>query len=466
MGGETQIVLAMVAIAGFAASIAYWRAAVAGALLLLVFEGALRKWVFPEAQAALYIAKDVLLLGAYVGFFATQGVRLPARQAAPFAVLLALTIGYGTAQILNPALPSFTLALVGWRAYFFYVPLVLIVPYLFPSLEGLERALQRYALLAAAVAALGILQFYSPADSFLNANVQHAPGERVIVGFGYADRVRVSGTFAFISGFAAYLLAAGLLLGALLAVGGWRIRRNAMLYAALALVVIAAFTTGSRAPVYSLAIAALAYIVFSTARGDLAFAAGARAAVVVVAMMLGSLYFLSEPTDAFRYRVAGADDPLSRLTAPLIEPFYIPERAGALGFGIGAAHQSAVFLAGSAHSWWTDGLVVEAETSRVMLELGVPGFLLVFLFRVLIALAALRAALLLKSRTSRTFALALALYLGLQIFGAVIFNPTNDLLYWFAVGILFALHRLDARQAGAAAAQRALPRFRELSRPA
>jgi hypothetical protein len=101
-------------------------------------------------------------------------------------------------------------------------------------------------------------------------------------------------------------------------------------------------------------------------------------------------------------------------------------------------------------------MVAEAESSRVMLELGIAGFVLVFLFRFLITLAALRAAFTLKSSSARTLALMLVLYLGLQIFGAVIFNPTNDLLYWFAVGLLFALHRFQAREVHVAKAPRAI----------
>ena len=463
MGGEAQIALAIVGVAGLAVSVAYWRAAVVGALLLLVFEGALRKWAWPEAQAALYVAKDVLLLGAYIGFFATRGLGLPTRHAAPVAVLLALTVAYGTVQLLNPALPSLTLAFVGWRSYFFYVPLLVIVPHLFPSLEALYRGLTRYALFAAAVAVLGILQFYSPVDSVINANVQYEPGAGSATAFGHVNRVRVSGTFAFISGFSAYLLTAGLLLGALLAARSWRIRHNVVLYGALALVIFAMFATGSRGPVYSLVVAALAYVAFKVARGELDFASAARALIGTGLMALASWYLLSEPAEAFRHRAAGTDDVLSRLIAPLTEPFHVMEQVPVFGFGIGAAHQSAAFLVGSSHSWWTDGLVVEAESSRVMLELGAVGFVLVFLSRVLVTVAALRAALVLRSAPARTLALVLALFLGLQIFGAVVFNPTNDLLYWFAVGLLFALYRLEERKPRAMSAQPGLRRLRLLS---
>ena len=62
----------LVVLAGCAAAlwaVRRWRLAVQLAMVLLVFEGAIRKWLAPGAQDLVYFAKDVLLLGVYVGFF-------------------------------------------------------------------------------------------------------------------------------------------------------------------------------------------------------------------------------------------------------------------------------------------------------------------------------------------------------------------------------------------------------------
>lgn len=457
---ELQLVLIVSAVFAVAISITYWRQATIAAMLLLVFEGALRKWALPEAQAQLYLAKDVLLLGAYVGFIASRGIAVPVRQARSLLVLLAMTVVWGTLQLANPALPSATLGLIGWRSYFFYAPLIFLVPQLFASSDELYQALRRYALLAVPLASLGIVQFYSPIDSFINAYVEHEAGVSTIVGFAGGNRVRVGGTFSFISGYASYLLVAALLIVALLAASAWRLRRNVMLYGALALTIAAMFATGSRGPVYLLIAIVAGYALAAGASGDLSFNAALRACLGGAFLAAALWYFLPEPAEAFYSRAAGSDDTLSRFVSPVIEPFLILERAGPAGFGIGAAHQSAAFLVGSAYPWWTDGIAAEAETSRVMLELGILGFALVFLFRVWVALWALRAALRLKSRPARSIALLLALYLAAQVFGAVIFNPTMNLLYWFAIGLMFAICRFEAREALAAGTQRFMPALR------
>jgi hypothetical protein len=191
------------------------------------------------------------------------------------------------------------------------------------------------------------------------------------------------------------------------------------------------------------------YLIVATAAGDLSLRAALRAGLGAGALGAGLWHFVPETASAFYGRASESGDAAWRLLAPLIEPFELLGEAGAAGFGIGAAHQSAAFLVGSRYSWWTNGIVVEAETSRVMLELGILGFVLVFLFRILIALWALRAALRLRARPARSLALFLALYLALQVFSAVIFNPTANFLYWFSVGLLFAIVRLDARAAPA-----------------
>src|SRR5260370_9373462 len=49
-------------------AVRYWQRALFGVFVLLVFEGALRKWALPAAQAQIYLLKDVILLAVYLGF--------------------------------------------------------------------------------------------------------------------------------------------------------------------------------------------------------------------------------------------------------------------------------------------------------------------------------------------------------------------------------------------------------------
>src|SRR5206468_6400442 len=105
-----------------------WRIAIQYALLLMIFEGAIRKWVFPSAQDLVCFAKDVLLLGAYLGFFRgpRPRLRLPALPAL-YGALAAVAL-VGLLQVFNPALPNLLVGIFGFKAYFYYVPLLFVVP--------------------------------------------------------------------------------------------------------------------------------------------------------------------------------------------------------------------------------------------------------------------------------------------------------------------------------------------------
>src|SRR4029079_9199558 len=46
-----------------------WRTAVKTAFIILLVEGALRKWAFTSGQELVYFLKDVVLFGAYLRFF-------------------------------------------------------------------------------------------------------------------------------------------------------------------------------------------------------------------------------------------------------------------------------------------------------------------------------------------------------------------------------------------------------------
>src|SRR5437867_3791357 len=102
--------------------LARWRQAVQLAVVLAVFEGAIRKWLLPDAQVYVYFFKDALLLGAYAAFF---GGRINNRQrvfsAHPANPVLLLLLLLAILEIANPDLPSPLVGIFGLKAYLMYV---------------------------------------------------------------------------------------------------------------------------------------------------------------------------------------------------------------------------------------------------------------------------------------------------------------------------------------------------------
>ena len=106
-----------------------WRRGVQAAMVLLVFEGAIRKWLFPGAQDLVYFAKDVLLLGVYAGFLqAPPAARGRSPEKTQLVAALAFSTVVGLAQVFNPKLPNLLVGVLGFKAYFLYVPLIWVLP--------------------------------------------------------------------------------------------------------------------------------------------------------------------------------------------------------------------------------------------------------------------------------------------------------------------------------------------------
>lgn len=446
-----------------------WKTAVPLAMLLVVLEGALRKWVFPGAQDLIYFAKDVLLLGAYAGFLSqrrSRSVPRPAAVPASLRAALLAAAAFGLLETLNPRLPNVLVGLLGFKAYFLYVPLLWVLPACFRSDEELARFLSRYVLLAIPVGLLAVAQFLSPASSPLNTYAWATGDLTRISTFGSSSYVRVTGTFSYITGYSTYLLVMAFLVLAVLATTRWRLGLPDLRYfVALGVTVLGMLMTGSRAPVLILVLLFPVYWWLSVVRepGGVATVGRLLLALALVAGVLG--YTASDAVGAFYGRAVGSEDVPSRALAPLTQPVRLLDRAGPIGYGIGATHQAASAVTkGVVPYSWLRGPLVEGETGRIMLELGPVGFLLIYFIRTYLVLLAFRHARRLRTRFHRAVATASLLFLVSQLLGAIVFNVTADVYYWFFGGLLFLVMRLDrevapvpAERAAAARRRPALP---------
>jgi hypothetical protein len=440
--------LLVVAGAGVALwAVSHWRQAMQLVLVLLVYEGAIRKWLFPGAQDVVYLAKDVILIGVYIGFL-RRPPRLRYRLPQLTALYSALVLGaaVGLLQIFNPKLPNVLVGLFGFKAYFLYVPILFVLPAAFATDRELILFLRRYIVLSIPVGLLAVAQFLSPSSSILNTYARSAEGVDAgyISTFGSSEFVRVTATFSYITGYSSYLVAMTILLLAYLAAMRWRLRGSVIAYSALGLAMLGMLMTGSRGPVFMLALLFPLYWWLAVIRGRQGGATFARLLVglTLLGILLGSVG--SDAVAAFRGRAAaGVSDVQSRLIAPVSAPFEILPDAGPLGYGIGATHQTATAVtSGIVPYSWLHGLGVEVESGRVMLELGPVGFVLVYFVRVYMILFALRQVFVVRTPFHRAVATACLLFFLAQLLGSIIFDVTSDLYYWFFGGLLLTIMRL------------------------
>jgi hypothetical protein len=422
-----------------------WREGLVVALVMVVLEGAIRKWLVPGAQDLIYFAKDVLLLGVYAGYL-TERQRTGQAQPMPSALVPLILFGLllGALQIFNPSLPNPLVGVLGFKAYFFYIPLLWVVPAAFRDDRELARFLSRYIWLAVPIGLLATAQFLSPAGSALNTYARESSAGAIST-FGSSTQVRVTGTFSYITGYSSYLLAIVILVLAVLATTRWRLRGNLGHYAALGLSLLGMLMTGSRGPVFLLVLLLPLYAWLAIAREE--GGGGTLGRILLGAALLAMLLNVvgAEAIHAFYGRARTASDVGSRFLGPFVHPFQVMDEVGALGLGIGSTHQTAEAVTrGTLPYSWLRGLLAEDEPTRVMIELGPFGFLLTYLLRLFLIFLALGQVFRLRTRFHRAVATSCLLFFLPHLPGGVVFNVTSGVYYWFFAGLLLWTLRRDA----------------------
>jgi hypothetical protein len=159
-----------------------WRAGFYMFLVWLLFEDLVRKYL--GNNTALFFGKDVLALLTYISFFAAIRKGREKMFRPPFLLFLSLFFWLGALQVFNQNSPSILYGLLGFKLYFYYIPLMYVGYALIRNDEDLRKFLMANVILAAVIASLGITQAIV-GHSFLNPTTL-APELRDL---GHLDRV-------------------------------------------------------------------------------------------------------------------------------------------------------------------------------------------------------------------------------------------------------------------------------------
>ncbi|WP_036479473.1 hypothetical protein [Myxosarcina sp. GI1] len=419
-----------------------WRLSVKTALVIVVIEGALRKWGLPQASQLIYFLKDFILIGAYLSYFFAGS-----RSNHHFAVknrtiegFVYITTIWCLFQAFNPALGSPIIGFFGIRNYLIYVPLMWMLPSLFASEEELYKYLRAYLLLLIPVGLLAIAQYFSPPSSPLN--VYAADMEQEIALSGGA--VRVTGTFSYIGGYTTYLMTCLCLLIPMIS------RRQTRLWEWLTiieimLIAITSLMTGSRALIILsiLLLAGYFYLEASKNITDLInsfkkFLVPAIAAFAVVTIKFATA------VNTFEARAAKSDDIVPRIINIFTEPFRFMGLTP-YGYGSGATFQANAVIRSLLHLPQGQAIRVyyEAEPGRVTLELGMVGFVLWYGLKIVLLVAMWRVCQKLNRPFLRRLGYSILVFLVINSIGQIVFNHVTNLYYWFLNGFIFLLPHLE-----------------------
>ena len=402
--------------------------------VLIVAQGALRKWLFPGLSVPLYVAKDAVLLVALVLFGMRHSARLTRPLRHTFLPILWGSLAFVVVlQAFNFHVPSVVVGLVGIKSYLLYSSLLILLPVALENVDRPKRLLLTIALgVIIPVLLLGMYQYSQPVGSWIN---QYVADDAQAV--GVLSRPRITGTFSYIGGMGAFLsFALFFSLGAFLAGLKFQQRFYQILGGGLlALALVVAPMNGSRSVVLGLLVP-LPFVLYAILRRQRGLAVGFTLLLLTLtgAYAASESAWLTQGWEVIEHRMETASDRDTRVQSMLLDPIRKIPVGGILGYGTGSTHQAAAALSSEGRIQ-IDGVGYEGEIGRVIIELGVIGALLFVSLKAWLAWIAWKA----MRRASSAWTTFLSITAFSTLFltlgaGMIVFNHISSALYWICAG--------------------------------
>lgn len=428
----------------------YWFISLICAVCL---EGLGRRYLPAVPSAVFYFLKDIVLIVGYVRFRPSRSIQGTAKHLfRGFGIIWLVGFVWTVAQVFNPEQQSFLLGFIGLRSYWLWWLAPAVIAGVLQRREHKERAIYSLLALCLGVAVLAAAQFASPANS--SVNMYSVWNGEEIYSADYAvvtstGRARVASTFAYVTGFVDFtILVPTLLLSLGLDAQNPRVRRAALVGTFVVAAVVP--MSGSRSSV----VIGVAVLLLTLWTAGLFFTRVGRR-VLVGAAVAATLSVVAFPQalEGVQSRFEDREETKTRFEqlATLFPPIAIAlHEYPPLGIGTGM-QQNARATFRITTKW-----DVETEVGRYLVELGPPGFILMWLTKVGLMVALLRAYKLLKRAGRRGSAAAALSYAAMTLVGSLGFDHNWQALFFIGCGFILA-EVVEARQRMATASEPTAP---------
>jgi len=349
--------------------------------LLLIFEGALRKWILPGLATPLLVIRDPIAIWLVIkcwqrGLFPTSLYAYIIVAIGIFSVFIAIFFGHG----------NLIVALYGARILVFHYPLIFVIGRIFTREDVIKIGLATLWI-TIPMAVLICLQFYSPQSAFVNRGVG---GDMAGAGYdGAMGYYRPPATFSFTTGTTSYFSYAACFIFYF-----WfdSKRVNKLLLIAATLGLFAAIPLSISRSLFFQTGLTLVFLVLAVSRKPKYFGKLVVAILggLVIVITLSQLNMFKTATEAFTSRftsASGSEGGLkgtfsNRAVGGLIHSIKIAVDQPILGYGIGmGTNVGSMLLSGN-----RDFLIAEDEWARESGELGPILGLTVVIIRIVLAL--------------------------------------------------------------------------------
>jgi hypothetical protein len=353
---------------------------------LLIFEGALRKWILPFLADPLLLIRDPIVIWAVFKAYQQEtvprnGYVITSIVVGVISIFTALLFGHGNILV----------AIYGARPFLFYLPFIFIIAKVF-NYEDVIKMGKITLWITLPITLLVALQFYSPQSAWVNRGVG---GDESGAGFnGALGFFRPPGTFSFTNGTTLFYTFVSCYVFYF-----WlnpdKVNRLLLIAATFSLIASIPLSI-SRTLLFSVAVVAL-FVIIATARKPKYFTRvlGASIGLFLFLLILSQVSFFQTATEAFSHRFNVASEQegglegtlVDRYLGGLIAPFISSSNAPFFGSGSGI-HTSVgtKLLSGSVISGISEG-----EIGRVIGEIGIIMGFIIIVVRVGISLRTIKA---------------------------------------------------------------------------
>jgi hypothetical protein len=399
------------------------------ALVLCVGEGALRKWVLGDTSflsRVAYISKDfVFALCILIRPFKWGLESMRLRNGIELGLLL---MGAG-AVISSISDINFLGSVLSTRT-FFILPVAAIYASLSLNEKSIHRIVHFIAVLAVVNAVLSAIQFYTPSTSWIN---RYSTEDSFVATVGFADNVRATGSFSYISGLGYFGFFAVWAATMILAKAKHFVQ-FAWGTIALSSALLCSLVTASRSIGLMVLFQVLAWLIAGSNFGQ-------KIKIVLIVGFVGIFLFITDSGNELveigsvvhRRAAVTNDDLFSRLEYQFVSPVIQALDLGPMGVGYGTEQAGGGGeLAGNRHR-----SSIESPWGRLILEVGIIG-----LFGFLITCGTVIAVCIRGFKNSETerrsiymltgFCLVLNFLVGFQ------FNHVAGFEFWFMAALITA----------------------------
>jgi len=409
--------------------------------ILLLCEGIFRKWLLNSYSTPIFFIKYIFLFISFLFFYFERKINI-SRKSYPFIPVLFLYILWCIFEIFNFRITAdYRVKILGLIIHLSFILLIFIVPYYLNSKQKLIRVIEILIILSIPIFLVGIIQYQSSPDSYINNYVTKSQSNIALAG-GYP---RITSVFSFITPYTSFLSFAVPICLVPLVYNKSGSYIKFIIYLVFILGVINMFMTGSRYVIASTMlkiIIILFYLIYNLNLRKI------RVIFLLFLLLIGSYTFInfsnigSTSLSSFQTRLEKTEDETARFKANYSINNYF-KYSGVIGYGIGTGYQGASSLIED----YKDIPPFESENSRLIIELGIIGFLLVLVLRVYLLIYSLNVFLRVKDFDLKFIILILLLFQlpSVLLANNVIYNYMENALYWFSIAIIISINQIQDR---------------------